>query len=146
MPRRSITRQDGSRPATAAWCVTSISEDRGQAVQEARTRLAQYLSLPAFAAVLAGSRWESVIGDIQVVAVASGWAAAGRLIPEDLLDHLSVTGTPEEAAGRLADLVQRLAAAGVDEIALQIARMSGPPEAALDDVEQIVAVASSIAS
>ncbi|MEO3855451.1 LLM class flavin-dependent oxidoreductase [Acrocarpospora sp. B8E8] len=140
----AITRQDGSRPATVAWCVTSISEHRGQAVQEARTRLAQYLSLPSFAAVLAGSRWESMLGDVQAVAVASGWAAAGRLIPEDLVDHLSVTGTPEEAAARLAGLAQRLAAAGVDEIALQIARMSGPPEAVLDDMDQIVGVASSM--
>lgn len=121
----AVTPARGTAPRLACWCVASVDVDREKARGKARTRLAQYLSNRSFSGVFAGSPWSADVAAIQGEAMRLDWAHAGRLIPDDLLDALAVTGTADEVAGRLADLKKDLSARGVDELALQVAAMGG---------------------
>ena len=70
------------------------------------------------------------------------WAHAGRMIPDGLLDELAVAGTADEVTDRLAALKKDLSARGVDELALQIAAMTGTDSEIL---EEIAALANALA-
>jgi alkanesulfonate monooxygenase SsuD/methylene tetrahydromethanopterin reductase-like flavin-dependent oxidoreductase (luciferase family) len=130
----AITPARGKAPRLACWCVASVDVDREQARGRARTRLAQYLSNKSFTGVFANSPWSADVAAIQGEAMRLDWAHAGRLIPDDLLDMLAVTGTPDEVAGRIAELKKDLSARGIDELALQVAAMGGADSAILEEI------------
>jgi alkanesulfonate monooxygenase SsuD/methylene tetrahydromethanopterin reductase-like flavin-dependent oxidoreductase (luciferase family) len=130
----AVTPVHGIAPKLACWCVTSVDADREKARGKARTRLAQYLSNKSFTAVFANSPWSADVAALQGEATRLDWVHAGRLIPDDLLDALAVTGTADEVADRIAELKKDLSARGVDELALQLATMGGPDSEILEEI------------
>ncbi|WP_347591128.1 LLM class flavin-dependent oxidoreductase [Acrocarpospora sp. B8E8] len=111
----------GRPPKVIAWCVTSIDHDEEVARARARAQLAFYFSTPSYRTVAAGTGWEHIPAEVQrgFKAVGGSWARLGELIPDSVVDELTVSGTPATAARRVRRLERELGDLGVTEIAFQ---------------------------
>lgn len=109
-------RSDGRDPAGVGivlGAVSVVDEDGERARTRARQEVAMYLAIVAEldptvvvpAEVLAGVRAATAAGDHE---------AAGRPIPDDLLDRFAFSGTPEHVAGQVAAVL----AAGAQRVDL----------------------------
>lgn len=105
----------------AAWRVTSIDADGSVARQRVKSNLAFYFSTPSYASVLVGTPWVEVSAAVQKAARETGhdWARVAELIPDDMADAFSLSGTPDAVAAALPALEDEYAARGVDEIVFQ---------------------------
>jgi alkanesulfonate monooxygenase SsuD/methylene tetrahydromethanopterin reductase-like flavin-dependent oxidoreductase (luciferase family) len=126
----------------AVWCVTSIEADGELARSNARRQLAFYFSTPSYKPVLEGGPWASVPDAVQAAFAAAGpdvdWRALEPLIPDELVDELTLTGTPGEVAARAAELEQELATAGVDELVFQTVGVDLTAEESVRQCEAII--------
>jgi alkanesulfonate monooxygenase SsuD/methylene tetrahydromethanopterin reductase-like flavin-dependent oxidoreductase (luciferase family) len=122
--------QRAERPAQApfeiaAWCITSIDEDEERARELARRQLAFYLSTPSYSTVTAGTSWESVAEDVRVAFDESGrkasWGELSSLIPDAVVDELTISGSPAVARERAQALEDELRELGVTELVFQLA-------------------------
>ncbi|GAA1010556.1 hypothetical protein Aple_029260 [Acrocarpospora pleiomorpha] len=127
-------------PSVIAWCVTSIGPDEEVARARARAQLAFYFSTPSYRTVAAGTGWEHIPAQVQdgFKAIGPSWARLGELIPDSVVDELTVSGTPATAARRVRRLERELGDLGVTEIAFQTvgAELGGSAFAA--SCEQII--------
>jgi alkanesulfonate monooxygenase SsuD/methylene tetrahydromethanopterin reductase-like flavin-dependent oxidoreductase (luciferase family) len=109
----------------AAWCITSIDEDEERARELARRQLAFYLSTPSYRTVTAGTSWENVADDVRSAFDESGrkasWSDLSALIPDAVVDELTISGTPAGAADRALELERELRVLGVSELVFQLA-------------------------
>lgn len=103
---------------TMAWVITSIDNDVARARKRAKQDLAFYLSIPAYGVAMRGTRWARLAEKC-----ASVWRDGSEpprhlreAVPDDLVDHLTLTGAPNDVAHRMAKLEQRLPDFGVDEV------------------------------
>jgi alkanesulfonate monooxygenase SsuD/methylene tetrahydromethanopterin reductase-like flavin-dependent oxidoreductase (luciferase family) len=106
-----------------AWCVTSIADEPGAAVERARRQLAFYFSTPSYRTVAEGTEWADVPRAVREAFDASdrkaSWSELAQLVPEDLVDELALAGTPSEVRARLALLEPELVSLGVTELVFQ---------------------------
>jgi alkanesulfonate monooxygenase SsuD/methylene tetrahydromethanopterin reductase-like flavin-dependent oxidoreductase (luciferase family) len=137
-------RADGAPDAfrVAVWCVTSIDADEELARSNARRQLAFYFSTPSYKPVLEDGPWESV-ADVVQAAFADArpdvdWRQMEPLIPDEMVDELTLTGTPTGVAARAARLERELGAAGVDELVFQTVGVDLTPEQAERHCEAII--------
>jgi alkanesulfonate monooxygenase SsuD/methylene tetrahydromethanopterin reductase-like flavin-dependent oxidoreductase (luciferase family) len=116
-------RQGGGRFEVVAWCLTSIDEDEGRARERARRQLAFYLSTPSYRTVAAGTGWEHVAAAVREGFEASGrrasWAELAPLVPDEVVDELTISGSAAGARERAAALEGELREAGVTELVFQ---------------------------
>ncbi len=84
--------------------VCSVDHDREKAIDSTRGLLTQYLAQQPHIAKASGVSQE-VVGEIQSIL---GWPAtkeqiqqAKHLVPEELIDHITASGTPEEARSKV---------------------------------------------
>ena len=81
--------------------VSVVDEDGERARARARTEVAMYLAVvaeldPTVTVV------PDVLEPVRRLTAAGDHEAAGRLIPDDVLDHFAFSGTPEQVAGHVA--------------------------------------------
>jgi alkanesulfonate monooxygenase SsuD/methylene tetrahydromethanopterin reductase-like flavin-dependent oxidoreductase (luciferase family) len=137
-------RGDGRRFEIAAWCITSIDEDEELARELAKRQLAFYLSTPSYATAAAGTGWEAVPGAVREAFEQSGhraeWSELSHLIPEELVDELTLSGTPGTAPERAAALEAELAGLGVTELVFQVAGAGARTAELVSNCEQIADV------
>jgi len=124
MPALRRGAQDRAIPLeVVAWCITSIDPDEELARRRARAQLAFYLSTPSYRTVAEGTAWEEVPALVREAFEGSDrrpeWSRLGEIVPDALVDELTLTGTPESVRDRAAELSARLAAAGVTELVFQ---------------------------
>lgn len=128
----------------AAWCITAIDEDEEQAREMARRQLAFYLSTPSYRTVTAGTDWESVADAIRDGFDASDrkatWGELSGLIPDPVVDELTIAGTPEVARRKAAALEAELREAGVTELVFQTAGADVSSAQLISNCEQIADV------
>jgi alkanesulfonate monooxygenase SsuD/methylene tetrahydromethanopterin reductase-like flavin-dependent oxidoreductase (luciferase family) len=109
----------------AAWCITSIDEDEERARERARRQLAFYLSTPSYSTVTAGTSWDSVADDVRRAFDESGrkasWGELSSLIPDAVVDELTISGSPASARERALALEEELRELGVTELVFQLA-------------------------
>jgi len=93
--------EDFDRPQLV---VCSVDEDHDKAIDTTRELLVQYLAQQPHIAKASGVSQE-VVQSIQAIL---GWPAtheqiqaAKHLVPEDLIDRITASGTPEEARGKV---------------------------------------------
>ena len=110
-------------PAICAWCIAAIDADGERARAQARELIAFYLTRSDYSAMLAQTRWGSLAQRLRDAAT-SNPAGNAALIPDELVDELSISGTPEQAASAAARLELELAARGIDELVLQVPGMA----------------------
>ncbi|MDZ4159761.1 MAG: LLM class flavin-dependent oxidoreductase, partial [Anaerolineaceae bacterium] len=86
--------------------VCSVDHDRGKAIDTTRELLTQYLAQQPHIAKASGVS-QDVVDKIQSIL---GWPAtheqiqkAKHLVPEELIDRITASGTPEEARAKVAE-------------------------------------------
>jgi alkanesulfonate monooxygenase SsuD/methylene tetrahydromethanopterin reductase-like flavin-dependent oxidoreductase (luciferase family) len=118
-------------PRVAAWKIAAASDDEEYARRLARRQLAFYFSTPSYGAVLAGHHWAPVAAAIREEAkrrLYQDWDETGKVIPDDMVDGLTIAGTPAQVRAGVAALENQLAWSGVDEIVLQTVGGDTPEE------------------
>jgi alkanesulfonate monooxygenase SsuD/methylene tetrahydromethanopterin reductase-like flavin-dependent oxidoreductase (luciferase family) len=126
----------------AVWCVTSIDADEELARSNARRQLAFYFSTPSYKPVLEGGPWEAVADAVQAAFADAkpdvDWRAMEPLIPDAMVDELTLTGTPAGVASQAARLERELGAAGVDELVFQTVGVDLTDEQSVRHCEAII--------
>ncbi|MFN0089659.1 MAG: LLM class flavin-dependent oxidoreductase [Acidimicrobiales bacterium] len=105
----------------ALWVITSVDADEAQARLRAKRALAFFFSTPGYEGAAAGESWEDAPARIRArfPAVGADWTALADEVPEEMVDQLTLAGTPASVRAQLPALEARLAAAGVDELVFQ---------------------------
>jgi alkanesulfonate monooxygenase SsuD/methylene tetrahydromethanopterin reductase-like flavin-dependent oxidoreductase (luciferase family) len=115
---------DRKTPHIVAWCITSVDAEEERARHRARSQLAFYFSTPSYATVAEGTSWEDVPARVREafrIDPSRKWGDLARLIPDKMLDDLTLSGTRADVAAKSAALAQDLSQAGVAEIAFAAA-------------------------
>jgi alkanesulfonate monooxygenase SsuD/methylene tetrahydromethanopterin reductase-like flavin-dependent oxidoreductase (luciferase family) len=137
-------RTDDTPFEVAAWCITAIDSDEEQAREMARRQLAFYLSTPSYKTVTAGTDWESVADRVRDGFDASGrkaaWGELSGLIPDAVVDELTIAGTPEVARRKAAALEAELRESGITELVFQTAGADVSSAELISNCEQIADV------
>jgi len=137
-------REEGGPFEVAAWCITAIDADEERAREMARRQLAFYLSTPSYKTVTAGTDWESVADAIRDGFDASdrkaAWSELSGLIPDAVVDELTIAGTPAVAREKAAAMEAELRAAGVTELVFQTAGADVTSAELISNCEQIADV------
>jgi len=115
----------GRSPQMIAWCIASVDADEDRARERARAQLAFYFSTPSYRTVAEGTHWEHIPPAVQEAFRAadsqSQWKQLGAVIPDAVVDELTLAGTPASVARRAADLERELAGLGIAEVAFAVA-------------------------
>lgn len=118
----AASRPDGKPAELAMWVLTSVADDEHLARAQARRSLAFYFSTPSYRSAAAGAGWERTV---HAVAERAGRGDTldelAPLISDDMLDELTLSGTPDQVRDRLELVEADLAARGVSEVVLQVA-------------------------
>jgi alkanesulfonate monooxygenase SsuD/methylene tetrahydromethanopterin reductase-like flavin-dependent oxidoreductase (luciferase family) len=137
-------RADGRPLEIAAWCITSIDEDEELARELARRQLAFYLSTPSYGTVAAGTVWEGVPEAVRAAFEESGrkadWSELSHLIPDELVDELTISGSPGDAKAQAEALEAELSALGITELVFQTAGAGVATSDLVSNCEQIADV------
>jgi probable F420-dependent oxidoreductase len=113
----------GREPRVACWYIACVDADEERARESAKRQLAFYLSTPSYRTVAEFGGWGDVAERVRITAAEtkySDWAAVARLVPEHVVDALTIAGTPEQVRTRLPEVEKRLMASGIDEIVFQM--------------------------
>jgi probable F420-dependent oxidoreductase len=129
LPALARGRAAGGRSAVpfeiAAQTIVCLgADDAGvaRARAKAKSQIAFYGSTPAYAGVLAHCGREALYPELNRMTKQGRWAEMARLVDDDLLDAIAVSGTPAEAGRRL-----RARCAGlVDRVGLGLYDEAGP--------------------
>jgi alkanesulfonate monooxygenase SsuD/methylene tetrahydromethanopterin reductase-like flavin-dependent oxidoreductase (luciferase family) len=135
-------RADDSPFEIAAWCITAVDEDEELARELARRQLAFYLSTPSYSTVTAGTSWESVAEAVRTSYDESdrkaAWSELSHLIPDEVVDELTIAGSASTARAKAAALGAELREEGVTELVFQTAGADVSGAELISNCEQIV--------
>ena len=110
------------RPLPAAmWVITQIDDDPERARGRARRALAFFFSTPGYETAAAGEPWADAPERIRrrFAETRGDWDAVSAEVPDEMVDAMTLCGTPDEVRGRLAEVEARLGEVGVDEVVFQ---------------------------
>jgi probable F420-dependent oxidoreductase len=141
---RKGAEKQGKMPRIAAWKITVADADEERARHFARRQLAFYFSTPSYGPILAGTPWEAAGAAVREESRRvqyRDWDAVTKFIPDDMVDGLTIAGTPPQVADKLAAVERRLAPSGVDEMVLQIVQGTNHEETRAN-VLAVIAAAS----
>ncbi|HYC81313.1 MAG TPA: LLM class flavin-dependent oxidoreductase, partial [Solirubrobacterales bacterium] len=134
-------RQHEGKFEVPLWCITAIDEDEELAREMARRQLAFYLSTPSYKTVTAGTDWEHVADAVRDGFDASDrkakWSELSSLIPDAVVDELTIAGTPAVAREKAAALEAELRELGVTELVFQTAGADVSSAELISNCEQI---------
>jgi len=125
----------------ACWAIVSIHDDERTARARARMCLAFYFSTPSYRTVAEGAPWEDAVTAIRDQFRANGpqWSQLAHLVPDEMVDDLTISGTPDTARQRLAVAEQRFLANGATEIVFQTVGVGLTTSEVVDNCSRIVA-------
>ena len=110
------------RPLPAAmWVITQIDDEPERARGRARRALAFFFSTPGYETAAAGEPWADAPERIRrrFAETRGDWDAVSAEVPDEMVDAMTLCGTPDEVRGRLAEVEARLGGVGVDEVVFQ---------------------------
>jgi alkanesulfonate monooxygenase SsuD/methylene tetrahydromethanopterin reductase-like flavin-dependent oxidoreductase (luciferase family) len=126
----------------AVWCIVSIDADEEVARSHARRQLAFYLSTPSYKPVLDGSQWLPVAERVQAAFAEAkpdvNWTQLESLIPDDLVDELTLVGSPGAVVAKARRLESELAEIGADEMVFQTVGVDLSAEETIRNCEAII--------
>lgn len=141
LERGYAEREGGSGFEVAAWCITAVDADEERARELSRRQLAFYLSTPSYRTVTADTAWESVADAVREAFDASdrkaAWSELAGLIPDAVVDELTISGPPAVARERAAALEAELREVGVTELVFQTAGADVSGDELISNCEQI---------
>lgn len=101
--------------ATASFVVVGDTErERAQNTEAVRQQIAFYASTRTYEPVLMSHGWEGILPELHNKSVAGDWQGMARLITDEMLDTIAVTGTYESIGRKLRERYEGL----IDRIAL----------------------------
>jgi len=121
----------GSEARIAAWKICVVDRDPAVAADAVRRQLAFYFSTPSYHSVLAGSPWLEAAVRMQQLAAElrfRDWEPVARLVPDDMVAAFSIAGDEAACADQIIATAGRFAAAGIDELVLQLTTGQTPEE------------------
>jgi alkanesulfonate monooxygenase SsuD/methylene tetrahydromethanopterin reductase-like flavin-dependent oxidoreductase (luciferase family) len=125
----------------ALWCITAVDEDEERARELARRQLAFYLSTPSYRTVTEGTPWEAVADAVREAFDASerraSWSELSGLIPDAVVDELTIAGPPALAREKALALEEELRDLGVTELVFQTAGADVSGAELVSNCEQI---------
>jgi len=112
--RASSRARQGFSFATASFVIVGDTErEREQNTEAVRQQIAFYASTPSYEAVLAVQGWEAIMPELNRKIRDGNWNGMARLITDEMLDEITVTGTYESIGRKLreryAGLLDRIA-------------------------------------
>jgi alkanesulfonate monooxygenase SsuD/methylene tetrahydromethanopterin reductase-like flavin-dependent oxidoreductase (luciferase family) len=126
----------------AIWAITSIDADASLARERARRQLAFYLVTPSYRTVAEGTPWEGAVARLRQAFTdadrAPAWGRYAELIPDELIDELTICGTPEGARAQLAALEDEMDPLGITEIVFQTVGADLTDDEVVGNCHQIV--------
>lgn len=127
------TRQDFTY-ATASFVIVGDNEaERSKNAESVRQQIAFYASTRTYEPVLASHGWEGILPELHRKSVAGDWKGMARLITDEMLDIIAVTGTYQTIGAQLRERYAEL----LDRVALY-----QPYETAMDDSRHAALVRS----
>ena len=83
--------------------VGDTEQERSQNAEAVRQQIAFYASTRTYAPVLAAHGWESLSPELHQRSLDGDWKGMSRLIPDEMLDEVAVSGTYETIGQKLRD-------------------------------------------
>jgi 5,10-methylenetetrahydromethanopterin reductase len=122
--------QGGRRLNAAAWLLVAVDADAERAHRMARRELAFYFSTPSYRAVAETCGWGDAAEALRAEfrRVGGDWDAVGRLVPQEMIDGLCPSGTPDDVAKLVDRRIETLAEHGIEEVVFEPAVIGTPRE------------------
>jgi probable F420-dependent oxidoreductase len=96
-----MPRLAGSKCKPYPYIITSVSNDRAQARDEARRQIAFYYTTRLYHTILDAHGWRG-IGETVADAFKKGdWKSMFAAVPDEMVDAIAIAGTPDEARDQL---------------------------------------------
>jgi probable F420-dependent oxidoreductase len=108
------TRQDFAYATSSFVVVGDTEQERARNAEAVRQQIAFYASTRTYEPVLAAHGWEGITGDLHQKSLDGDWKGMARLITDDMLDAIAVSGTYETIGVKLLERYEGL----IDRIAL----------------------------
>jgi probable F420-dependent oxidoreductase len=108
------SRQDFSYAAASFVVLGDTQRERAQNSEAVRQQIAFYASTRTYEPVLAAHGWEGIVPELHQKSLDGDWKAMARLITDEMLDAIAVSGTYESVGTKLRERYARL----VDRITL----------------------------
>jgi alkanesulfonate monooxygenase SsuD/methylene tetrahydromethanopterin reductase-like flavin-dependent oxidoreductase (luciferase family) len=90
--------------ATACFVVVGdTDQERNHNAEAVRQQIAFYASTRTYAPVLAAHGWESLSSELHQKSLDGDWKGMARLIPDEMLDEVAVSGTYDTIGKKLDD-------------------------------------------
>jgi len=107
--------------AAAMWVITQIDEDRERARARSRRALAFFFSTPGYEKAAADEAWSEAPARIRrrFAETSGDWDRVSEEVPDEMVDAMTLSGTPEDIDAALPAMERRLAEIGIDEIVFQ---------------------------
>lgn len=104
--QRGLKEAGRTRPDIEICCQTIVmigetDAELAAARGHGRSQLAFHLTLPAYTAVIELNGWEGVVAEARRLQSQHRWEDIEKLVTEDMLDRVGVSGTPKDVGRRL---------------------------------------------
>jgi len=107
------SRQDFTYATSSFVVVGDTERERAQNAEAVRQQIAFYASTRTYEPVLAAHGWEKIVRELHQKSLDGDWKGMARLITDEMLDAIAVSGTYESIGGKLreryAGLLDRIA-------------------------------------
>ena len=124
---------EGTSCQVMPYVITSIHKDAARARDEARNQIAFYYTTRLYHSVLVPHGWESIGEEIASAFKKGDFAAMSKAVPDEMVDAIALTGTPEEVRDKLS-LWKELS----DQIIFYSPSVGMKPERITENMENII--------
>ena len=115
------------------YVLTSISDDRAQALQDAKQQIGFYYTVKVYHTILRHHGLPEVAEACRKALASFDVAAMAAAIPDHFVDEIAIVGTPDEARDRLAQWNELC-----DEALFYAPSIGVPPERVRDNNQAIL--------
>ena len=95
------SRQDFTYATSSFVILGDTDRDRAENREAVRQQIAFYASTRTYEPVLAAHGWEGIVPELHQKSLAGDWKGMARLITDEMLDSVAVTGTYENIGAKL---------------------------------------------
>lgn len=140
---------DGTRAKIAAWVLTSVHPDEEAARWQSRRNLAFYFSTPSYQSAAQGTTWAGAAAAVLEKARTEGTGdldGMAALVPDEMVDELTICGSPDTVRRRMDEMERELASRGVEEIVFQQASRGAGRDETVHSCAEIIRCAATAGS
>jgi alkanesulfonate monooxygenase SsuD/methylene tetrahydromethanopterin reductase-like flavin-dependent oxidoreductase (luciferase family) len=107
--------------SAAMWVITQIDDDPERARDRARRALAFFFSTPGYETAAEGETWADAPDRVRrcFAETRADWDAVSAEVPDEMVDAMTLCGTPGDVRAKLPAVEARLRDVGIDEIVFQ---------------------------